>query len=288
MVRRNGSSIRICVDPTHLNEYICREVLILPAVEETFAKLAGATVFTKLDARAGFWQIPLHPESAPLTTFITPFGRYCFRRLPFGISSAPEHFQKRLTQMIAGLDGTICHADDILIFGSSREQHDHRLHQVLQRLQKEGLTLNEKCQFAVDRVTFLGHAISAQGIEVDPGKIKVITEMPTPKDVPDVRRFLGMVHYVGKFSPRVAELTQPIRDLLKADSDWAWGAMQQRAFEELHKELSSPTVLAQYCPNRETKAAADTSSFGLGGVLSQKQPPGEWRPVAFISRRGRA
>ena len=280
----NGK-IRICVDLTHLNQYVCRERLILPAVDETLAKLSGANVFTKLDATAGFWQVPLHPESVPLTTFITPFGRYCFHRLPFGISSAPEHFQKRLTQMLSGLEGTVCHADDILVFGSSREQHDHRLSKVLDRLQKEGLTLNnEKCQFAVDRVKFLGHVVSAQGLEADPSKIKAITDMPTPTDVAGVRRYLGMVNYVGKFSPRIAELTQPIRELLKTESDWAWGSMQQRAFEELRRELSSATVLAQYCPNKKTKVAADASSFGLGGVLSQKQQSGDWRPVAFISR----
>ncbi|XP_063750626.1 uncharacterized protein K02A2.6-like [Eleginops maclovinus] len=277
--------IRICSDMTHLNEYVCRERLILPAVDETLAKLAGATVFTKLDATAGFWQVPLHQKSVPLTTFITPFGRYCYKRLPFGISSAPEHFQKRLTQMLTGLEGTVCHADDILVFGTTREQHDHRLHRVLGRLQEEGLTLNnDKCQFAVNKVMFLGHIVSAGGIEADPGKIKAITEMPTPKDAADVKRFVGMVNYVGKFSPRISELTQPLRELLKTDTDWVWGSAQQRAFDELRKELSSPTVLAQYCLHRETIVAADASSFGLGGVLSQKQLSGEWRPVAFISR----
>ncbi|KAL2104369.1 hypothetical protein ACEWY4_001237 [Coilia grayii] len=281
--------IRICSDMTHLNEYICRERHILPAVDETLAKLAGATIFTKLDATAGFWQVPLHPESVPLTTLTltltTPFGRYCYRRLPFGISSAPEHFQKRLTQMLTGLEGTVCHADDILVFGSTREQHDQRLHRVLRRLQEEGLTLNnDKCQFAAYKLMFLGHIVSARGIEADPGKIKAIMEMPTPKDAAEVKRLVGMVNYVGKFSPRIAQLTQPLRDLLKTDTDWVWGSAQQRAFDELRKELSSPTVLAQYCLQRETIVAADASSFGLGGVLSQKQLLGEWRPVAFISR----
>lgn len=280
----NGK-VRICSDMTHLNEYICRERHILPAVDETLAKFAGATVFTKLDATAGFWQVPLHPESVPLTTFITPFGRYCYKRLPFGISSAPEHFQRRLTQILSRLEGTVCHADDILVFGSTRGQHDQRLNRVLERLQQEGLTLNnDKCQFAVERVMFLGHIVTAQGIEADPEKIKAIKEMPTPKDTTDVKRFVGMVNYVGKFSPRIAELTQPLRELLKADTAWTWGTAQQRAFDGLRQELSSPTVLAQYCLNRETQVAADASSFGLGGVLSQKQPTGEWRPVAFISR----
>lgn len=156
---------------------------------------------------------------------------------------------------------------------------------MLGRLQEEGLTLNkDKCQFAVDKVMFLGHIVSAQGIQADPGKIRAITEMPTPKDAADVKRFVGMVNYVGKFSPRIAELTQLLRDLLKTVTASEWGSAQQRAFDELRKELSSPTVLAQYCLNRETIVAADASSFGLGGVLSQMQPSGEWRPIAFISR----
>ncbi len=120
---------------------------------------SGATVFSKLDATAGFWQIPLHKDSVPLTTFITPYGRYCFHRLPFGISSAPEHFQKRLTLMLDGLEGTLCHADDILVFGSTRKEHDARLVKVLNRLEQKGLTLNEKCQFAVPQVRFLGHIV---------------------------------------------------------------------------------------------------------------------------------
>ena len=152
VVPKPNGKIRICVDLTRLNENVCRERHILPAVDETLAKLAGARIFSKLDATAGFWQVPLHKDSAPLTTFITPIGRYCFNRLPFGISSAPEHFQKRLTQMLDGLEGTLCHADDILVFRAMPRGHDDRVHQVLQRLQQRGLTLNDKCQFAVKQV----------------------------------------------------------------------------------------------------------------------------------------
>ncbi len=257
---------------------------ILLAVDETLAKLPGATVFSKLDATAGFWQIPLHKDSVPLTTFITPYGRYCFHRLPFGISSAPEHFQKRLTQMLDGLEGTLCHADDILVFSSTRKEHDARLVKVLDRLQQKGLTLNEKCQFAVPQVRFLGHIVSAEGIRADPDKIKAIKDMPEPKNTADVKRFLGMLNYIGKFSPNIAELTGPIQDLLKAENDWAWGSPQQQAFEKVKQELSSSAVLAQYCPERQTRVSADASFFGLGGVLSQLQSTGVWRPVAFISR----
>jgi len=159
----------------------------------------------------------------------------------------------------------------ILVFGSTREQHDHRLHRVLGRLQEEGLTLcNDKCQFAVDKVMFLGHILSARGIEADPGKIKAITEMPTPKDAADVKRFVGMVNYVGKFSPRIAELTQPLRDLLKTDTDWVWGSAQQRAFDELRKELSSPNCWhSKACTERQQ--------------LQQTLPPLGWEEFCLRS-----
>uniref|UniRef100_A0A9J8C3Q9 ribonuclease H n=1 Tax=Cyprinus carpio carpio TaxID=630221 RepID=A0A9J8C3Q9_CYPCA len=281
---KTSGKIHICVDLTRLNENVIRERHILPAVDETLAKLEGARVFTKLDATSGFWQVPLHKDSMLLTTFITPEGRYYFKRLPFGISSAPEHFQKRISQLIDGVDGVLCHADDVLVIGKDRAEHDDRLHRVLQKFREAGLTLNEKCPFALTEIRFLGHVINSQGIRADPGKIKAILEMPAPKDVADVRRFMGMVNFVGKFSPRLPDLTKPIRDLLKTENSWTWGAPQQKAFLETKKELGSETVLAQYIPNHETMVSVDASSYGLGGVLTQKQTDGEWKPIVFISR----
>nr|XP_055037759.1 uncharacterized protein K02A2.6-like [Misgurnus anguillicaudatus] len=196
----------------------------------------------------------------------------------------PEHLQKRISQLIDGVDGVLCHADDVLVIGKDRAEHDDRLHRVLQKFREAGLTLNEKCQFALTEIRFLGHVINNQGIRADPGKIKAILDMPEPKDVADVRRFMGMVNFVGKFSPRLPDLTKPIRDLLKTENSWTWGAPQQKAFLETKKELGSETVLAQYSPNHETMVSADASSYGLGGVFAQKQTDGEWRPVVFISR----
>lgn len=225
------------MDLTRLNESVIRERHILPAVDETLAKLEGARVFTNLDATSGFWQVPLHKDSMLLTTFITPEGRYYFKRLPFGMSSAPEHFQKRISQLIDGVDGVLCHADDVLVIGRDRAEHDDRLHRVLQKFREAGLILNEKCQLALTEIRFLGHVINYQGISADPGKIKAILDMPEPKDVADVRRFMGMVNFVGKFSPRLPDLTKPIRDLLKMENSWTWGAPQQKAFLETKKRI---------------------------------------------------
>ena len=126
----------------HLNQSVLREYRPLPNVDDTLAQLAGAKKFTKLDANCGFWQIPLAKTSQLLTTFITPIGRFCFNKLPFGISCAPELFQKQMSAMLCGLQGVLCLMDNVLIYGQDQEEDDRRLEAVLQRIQSAGVTLN--------------------------------------------------------------------------------------------------------------------------------------------------
>ena len=133
--KKNGK-VRICMDLTRLNENVQRERHPLPAVDQVLAQLSGARVFSKLDANSGFWQIPLAPESALLTSFITPFGRYCFHRLPFGITSAPEHFQRHVSEVLTGIEGVVGMRDDVLVFGKNQEEHDKRLTEALKRSSK--------------------------------------------------------------------------------------------------------------------------------------------------------
>ena len=283
VVPKANGKIRICVDLSKLNESVKRERHPLPAVDQTLAQLAGARLFTKLDANSGFWQIPLAPASSLLTTFITPFGRYRFNRLPFVISSAPEHFQ--ISEALAGLAGTVCMMDDILIHGATREEHDLRLHKVLHRLSGLGMTLNaDKCTFAQTSVKFLGHVVDGQGIRPDPDKVTAVVQFVTPTSVGDVRRFLGIVNQLSKFSPNLAEHTQPLRELLGKDRTWVWEDAQKLAFERVKKMLVASPVLALFDPNLETTLSVDASSYGLGAVLLQKQASGNLQPVAFISR----
>ena len=180
--KRNGT-IRICVHLTKLNASVCRERHILPSVEETLALLGDAKVFSKLDTNSGFWQIKLARESALLTTFITPFGCYCFKQLPFGISSAPEVFQRRMSEILNGTEETVCMMDDVLVFGKDKEEHNRRLEMVLRKLSESKITLNrEKCEFAQPEVKFLGQIIDQNGVHPDPLKVKAITDLPPPTD----------------------------------------------------------------------------------------------------------
>lgn len=196
LVLEPHEKIRSCEDRTDLNKWVRRERHILPSVDHTLAMLKGSKLFKKLDAASGFW--PLSEESSLLTTFITPFGRYTSNRLPFGISSASEHFQRRRSQMLEGCAGVVCHADDILVHGEDVRQHKERLHQVMEKQEHEGLTLNaKKCEFAKSSVTFLGHRVTAEGVRADPGKIRAIMEMPEPTDVEGVKRVTGMANYLS-------------------------------------------------------------------------------------------
>ena len=283
VLKPNGK-VRICVDLTELNKAVQREVHPMPSVDESLAKLGNSRLFSKLDANSGFWQIPLDEESRLLTTFVTPFGRYCFNRLPFGISSAPEIFQRTLSRILEDLDGTICQMDDILVHGIDQSVHDRRLRAVLHRLQEAGLTLNDKCEFSKSSIRFLAHIIDGSGLHADPLKTSAIAQFPEPSDVNGLQRFMGMVNHLCKFVPRLADLSDPLRQLLRKDSSWVWEEPQQHAFQRIKQALLSSEVLAHYDPNRPTIISADASNTGLGAVLTQVQENGERRPICYASR----
>ena len=233
VLKPNGS-VRICVDLTHLNKAVQRD----------------SKIFSKLNANSGFWPIPLDDESKLLTTFVTLFGRFCFNRLPFGISSAPEIFQRTMSKVLEGSEGTLCQVDDVLIHGVDQSEHDGRVRAVLHRLQETGMTLNDKCEFSRSSIRFIAHIIDSSGTHADPQKTTAVTQFPVPSDVAGIQRFMGMVNHLGKCIPHLADLSDSLRQLLRKDSVWVGGEPQQKALEQIRQALVSPTVLAHYYPNQ--------------------------------------
>ena len=175
--------------------------------------------------------------------------------------------------------------DDILVYGKTVSEHDEQLDKVLQTMQKAGMTLNkEKCQLSQKSIMFLGQLIDERRIRLDPGKVAAIEAMTIPNNVTELRRFLGLINHLSKFAPNLADKTKPLRDLLIKNTQWIWEAAQQKSFEEVKQIITSSPVLALFNPKSSTVVSADASSYGLGAVLLQRQPQGELKPVAYISR----
>lgn len=283
--KEDPTQIRICADLTKLNRAVKRDTHPSSSVDNTLAKISGAKFMTKLDANSGYYQIPLADDSRLLTTFITPFGRYCYNRVPFGLVSSGDIFQRCMFDILDGLDGVVCHMDDLLVYSAvSEEEHDDRVRKVLQRLEDVGMTLNpKKCLFCKKSVKFLGHMISEQGIHPDPNRIKDILELPDPTCIKELQSFLGSVNQLGKFSHRISNLTQPIRALL-SHNDWTWNASMTQAVKDIKTELSKAPCLGWYDVNKPIIIMSDASNQGLGSVLFQVQPDGSRRLIASKSR----
>jgi hypothetical protein len=194
-VVKPNNSVRICVDLKRLNKSVLRERYILPTIEDILPDLKDAKVFSTLDASSGFWAIPLEEEIQKLTTFITPYGRYCFRRLPFGISSAPEIFMRIMHELLQDIPGTATYMDDILVYGRTMQEHDERLKKVLATIQKSGLRLNkDKCILRKEEIDFLGHHLTPAGVQPSPAKKMAITKLSPPKNITELRSFIGMTN----------------------------------------------------------------------------------------------
>jgi len=251
-------------------------------LDDILPQLSGAKYFTKLDARSGYWAIKLSRDSSYLTTFNTPYGRYRFLRLPFGLKSSQDEFQRQIDESFEGLSGIVSICDDILVFGRTRDEHDTNLRNILKRSLEKGIRLNEeKLEVGVTEVQYFGHILSAEGLKPDPAKVAAVREMEPPRDRAELETILGMVNYLSKFAPNLAEVTSPLRQLLAKDVEFSWDSPQIDAFQKVKDiiTISPGPVLSYFDPKKPLTLQVDASKYGLGAALMQDD-----KPVAYASK----
>ena len=280
--------IRICMDPKDLNDAIQREHYPMKTIEEVMTRMPGAKVFSTLDAQCGYWQVKLDKKSSELCTFNTPFGRYAYKRLPFGINTAGEIFQRLMSEMFEDLEGVEVIVDDILVWGKDEEQHDQRLKRVLDRVREKHIRLNaQKCTFKAQKVNYMGHILTADGLNPDPKKVEAVIKMKKPTDKTGLQQYLGMVTYLGKFLPQLSTVTAPLRILLEKTTEWSWMEEQDKSFESLQKMVTEAPVLKCYDAARPVTLSVDASSCGVGAVLFQDGSPIAYASKAFTDTQKR-
>ena len=285
-VPKADGSVRICGDyKVTVNPVLQVDQHPVPKAEDLFASLAGGKKFTKLDLSHAYQQVLLEPESRKYVTINTHKGLYSYNRLPFGVASAPAVFQQTMEKILQGLPMVVVYIDDILISGHTDEEHLENLEKVLQRLQQYGLRLkHEKCFFLQSSVEYLGYIIDAKGLHATPKKIEAIVNAPQPGNVQELRSFLGLVNYYGKFIQNMSTPAHPLNNLLRHSTPWNWSQECETAFQQLKQKLASADVLVHYDPNLPLRLACDASAYGVGAVISHVFPSGDEQPIAYASR----
>lgn len=287
LATKKDGSMRFCIDYRKLNEATRKDAYPLPRIEDNLDTLRGAQWFSTLDLISGYWQVEMDPLDKPKTAFsVGRGGLYQFLRMPFGLCNAPATFERLMEKVLAGLvwEIAVLYIDDIVVIGSTVDEHLDRLEMVFDRIRKAGMKLKpSKCDLLKKKVEFLGHIVSAEGVEPDPGKIRKVVEWPAPKDLHELRSFIGLCTYYRRFVEGFSTICKPLYILTEKSREWQWGPEQEDAFQILKRALTTAPILAY--PNERDPFVLDTdaSNFGIGGVLSQVQN-GVERVIAYGSR----
>ena len=282
-VKKKDESLRLCIDYKQLNRVTIRNQYPLPRIDELFDQLQGSRVYSKIDLRSGYHQLRVQKSDVPKTAFRTHYGHYDFLVMPFGLTKAPAAFIDLMNRVFQPyLDRfVIVFIDDILVYSGSSEEHSEHLRIVLQTLRERQLYAKlSKCQFWLDRVAFLGHVISVEGVSVDPKKIEAVVNWKPPKNVSEVRSFLGLAGYYRNFVEGFSKIAAPLTKLTRKDVKYDWVDACHQSFEELKGRLTSAPVLS--LPNERDGFVvySDTSRQGLGCVLMQND-----KVIAYASRQ---
>ena len=285
-VPKKDGHFRICGDyKVTVNPALDVDQYPLPNPTEIFASLAGGRRFSKLDLSQAYQQLLLDEDSKKYTTINTHQGLFRYTRLPFGIASAPAVFQKTMDCILQGIPHVACYIDDILVTGADDVEHLQNLEEVLHRLEQHGLRVKKpKCEFLQPSVDYLGHCIDAQGLHTMSSKLEAIVQAPEPGNLQQLRSFLGLLNYYGRFIPNLATIVHPLNRLLRHGIKWKWDSQCAKAYTEAKQALASSQVLIHYDPALPITLAGDASAYGIGAVISHTLPDGSERPIAFASR----
>ena len=287
---------RMCVDYQKINKLQpevtkadgrkgCISLIPLPKIDELYAKLKGYKVFSSLDLRSGYYHIGLKDSAKPKSAFVlSSLGKYQFNRLPFGLAQAPAYFQKLINDILKGCNFAMGYLDDIIIYSRSEKEHLEHLEEIFTRLKTAGLKLKlEKCCFFKKHIQYLGHLISADGIQPLPEKLESIAKMPVPKNPKEVKQFLGLVGYYRKFVPRFADISRVLTHLTKKDVEFKWTPECEKCFQILKEFLQQAPILRYPDPQASYTLYTDASKYAYAGILTQHNN-GTDHPITYVSR----
>ena len=287
VVNKRDNSIRLCVDYRRINACTIIDCHPIPSVDELFSKVRDARYFSKIDLKTAYHQVTIDPDSRNLTAFSTHVGLFRYKRMPYGLANAPAAFTRILQQALQSCSNLISYFDDILVFAPTKQEHDKHLQNLRSTLKAHNFEINEdKSQYGVQTIEFLGRQLSAEGIKPPPAATRAIQNCPCPTTKAELRSFLGMAGYFRCFIQHFATLATPLTRLLQEGIPFQFAANEQRAFQQLKEGLLQSPFLAFFNTDASvhTVLTTDASGTGVGAMLSQVQD-GIEKPVYFVSRK---
>ena len=287
LVRKRDGSTRFCIDFRSINKVSRSTSYGLPKLTDAMNSLGGVTIFSTLDMRSGYWQVGMKEDDIPKTAFSTMYGQYEWTRMPQGLSGSAATFQRLVDCVMAGLqyETLIVYLDDIIVFGKNYIEHLQKLEEVLKRLQNANLKLSpNKCHFMKTRVTYLDHIVSQGEIKPDPAKVKAIAEYPQPRDIKELRSFIGLASYYRRFLRNFSQIASPLNRLLEKKVAYVWDKECEKAFTKVKYSLSNDIVVCFPDYTRPFVVAADASNVAIGAVISNVMDDGTERPIAYMSK----